>query len=484
MHNRNRLVGALGIILPMLVAVSCSEPLTAPGAARPALSTSVDEGGIPTGRTVIVFTDTASIPESGLALISALGGTVTTRWDDIGVAFAVGVTTDALAALEASDLIAAVGNDRVVNWLSGLTIGSAVEGDVPGPEAGDPSKSSYYVAGTQWGPRVIKADAAWTRGFEGLPTTRVAILDTGIDYTHRELRGLVDMVASRSFTYVAEVEGVEVEPQYPGDEPFMDNHMHGSHVAATVASNNISVSGVAPDVTLIAVKVLNLRGSGSFEGVASGIRYASTEGNADVINMSLGAMVEPSEEGVPALLELMKRVIRAAEKEGAIVISAAGNDTVNLDTGTVVSTPCEQSTLCVSATGPFQQQDFDQLAVYSNFGMTAIEVAAPGGNARPGYVNADLIIGVCSSRASSATLNVCRVNAAGGPHFYAYAAGTSMAAPHASGLAALLKSYYPMLGPKAAAKAIMHSADDVQEPGRDAGSNWGRINVARALNLE
>ena len=484
MHIRNRFVGALSAILPALVAVACSDTTTEPAATPRAISASVDAAGVPTGRTVVVFTDTASIPASGVDLISTLGGTVTTRWDDVGIAFVTGVSPDALATLQGSDLIQAVGNDRVVNWLSGLTIGSAVEGAAPGPEAGDPFKSSYYVAGTQWGPRIIKADAAWTAGMEGLPTTRVAILDTGIDYTHRELRGLVDMAASRSFTYTAAVEGVEVEPQYPGDEPFMDNHMHGSHVAATVASNNISVSGVAPDVTLIAVKVLNLQGSGSFEGVASGIRYASTEANADVINMSLGAQVEPSEEGVPALLELMKRVIRAAEKEGAIVISAAGNDTVNLDTGTVVSTPCEQSTLCVSATGPFQQQDFDQLAVYSNFGMTAIEVAAPGGNARPGYVNADLIIGACSSRASSATLNVCRVNAAGGPHFYAYAAGTSMATPHVAGLAALLKSYRPMLGPKAAALAIMHSADDVQEAGRDAGSNWGRINVARALGID
>jgi subtilisin family serine protease len=279
-----------------------------------------------------------------------------------------------------------------------------------------------------------------------------------------------------------------VEPQYPGDQPYMDNHFHGTHVGATVASNNVSVAGVAPRVTLIAVKVLNFIGSGSFESVASGIRHAATVADADVINMSLGANVEPGEEGVPALLELMRRVIRDAEKRGTIVISAAGNDALDLDAGTVVSTPCEQSTMCVSATGPLLQQNFDQAATYTNFGITAIEVAAPGGNAVDGddtaYQTEDLIIGACSRRASDATLNVCRANTDGVAYFYAWAAGTSMASPHVAGAAALVKSAYPTLSVQGLARRLMRSADDVQAPGRDAYTNWGRINVARALELE
>src|SRR5688572_12203410 len=113
--------------------------------------------------------------------------------------------------------------------------------------------------------RVIGADKAWAAGNQGTPATRVAILDTGIDYDHRELKGLVDHSASTSFAHIIVGEaGIEasapVEPQLPGDQPYMDNHFHGTHVAATVASNNISVAGVAPKVTLIAVKVLSFTG--------------------------------------------------------------------------------------------------------------------------------------------------------------------------------------------------------------------------------
>jgi subtilisin family serine protease len=270
---------------------------------------------------------------------------VTTRWDDVGIAFVTGLSPSALATLGASALVEAVGNDRILNWLPKHSIGGAVEGGLGTAARQDPASASFFKDGRQWGMRVIRADAAWAAGFLGTAATRVAILDTGIDYDNRELKGIVDLDASASFSQlIVAAEGVgttvPVEPQQPGDEPYMDNHFHGTHVAATVASNNVSVAGVAPNVTLVAVKVLNLLGSGSFESVASGIRYASHTANAHVINMSLGADVEPSAEGVPALLKLMSRTIRAAEKKGTIVISAAGNDATNLDVGTVVYTPC------------------------------------------------------------------------------------------------------------------------------------------------
>lgn len=273
----------------------------------------------------------------------------------------------------------------------------------------------------------------------------------------------------------------------PDDEPFMDNHFHGTHVASTIASNSISVAPVAPHVTLIAVKMLSMVGSGtgSFEGVAAGIRHAAGPANADVINMSLGANVEVNEEGVPALLEMMARVIKWAEKQGTIVISAAGNDNINLDAGTVVSTPCEQSTVCVSATGPLMQQNFDQPATYTNYGISAIEVAAPGGNASDTeeYVNQDLIIGARSRRASSGTLVVCRTSTEGVAYFYAYAAGTSMATLHVAGLAALIKSYNPTISVNGLRSKILHSSDDVGVKGRDVYSNWGRINAAAGLGI-
>jgi subtilisin family serine protease len=348
--------------------------------------------------------------------------------------------------------------------------------------------------------KVIGADKAWAAGKEGLHSTRVAIVDTGIDYGHRELRTLVDLSASQSFANTTFTgvcadaalpclpeEELPADNQLPTDSLFMDNHFHGSHVASTVASNNISVASIAPQVTLIAVKVLNWQGSGSFEGVASGIRHAAGPANADVINMSLGANVDPNEEGVPALLELMSRVIKDAERQGTIVITAAGNDALNLDEGVLVSTPCEQATVCVSATGPLLQQNFDQPATYTNYGITAIEVAAPGGNATDDdtqYQNEDLIIGACSRRATDATLAVCRTNVDGANYFYAFAAGTSMASPHVAAEAALIKSYNPWLSVSGIKSKILGSTDDIGVKGRDIYSNYGRINVAKALGLK
>ncbi|HVF40512.1 MAG TPA: S8 family serine peptidase [Gemmatimonadaceae bacterium] len=481
----------------VLVVAACSDQVTSP---PPSINTtpeaprmsSVAASGIPTGKTVVVFKDTSSIPAAGINLLNSLGGTVSKRWDNVGVAFVTGLSATSLATLATSDLVSAVGNDRILSWLP-RSRATAVAGDPLALPQNNPANAAYYADGTQWNMRITGADKAWAAGRQGLPSTRVAIIDTGIDYDHRELRTLVDKSASASFSALiagGEV-GMEVivpvEPQLPTDLPFMDNHFHGTHVASTVASNNISVASIAPDITLIAVKVLNFQGSGTFESVASGIRHAAGAANADVINMSLGANVDVNEEGVPALLELMSRVIRDAEKQGAIVISAAGNDALNLDQGPLVSTPCEQSTMCVSATGPLLQQNFDQPATYTNYGITAIEVAAPGGNATDTegeYVNKDLIIGACSRRTSEPGLAVCRGNVDGGVYFYAYAAGTSMASPHVAGLAALIKSYNPLISVNGIRSKIQSTADDVGVKGRDIYSNYGRINIATALGLK
>ena len=465
-----------------------------------ARANSLASTAVPTGKTAVVFRDETAIPALGLALIESLGGVVTARWDNIGVVWVGGLSVSALTTLRSSPLVASVGNDRYINWLPKTTVRAIQAADVLATPSNNPANAAYFADGTQWNMRIIQADKAWAAGKEGLHSTRVAILDTGIDYGHRELRTLVDLAASESFANTT-FTGICVDPaapcvpdaelptdnQLPVDSAFMDNQFHGTHVASTVASNNISVASVAPQVTLIAVKVLNWQGTGSFEGVASGIRHASGPANADVINMSLGANVDPNEEGVPALLELMSRVIKDAEKQGTIVITAAGNSALNLDQGVLVSTPCEQATVCVSATGPLLQQNFDQPATYTNYGITAIEVAAPGGNATDDdtqYQTEDLIIGACSRRASEPGLSVCRTNTDGGVYFYAFAAGTSMASPHVAAEAALIKSYSPMLSVSGIKSKILSATDDVGAKGRDIYSNYGRINIAKALGLK
>ena len=496
---------SVGVVPTIALLAACNDSPTDISAPQQkeiiARATSLASPAAPTGKTVVVFRDETAIPALGLALINSLGGVVTARWDEIGVAWVGGLSLNALNTLRANALVASVGNDRYINWLPKSAVRAVQAADVVAVPSNNPANATYFADGTQWNMRQINADKAWAAGKEGLHSTRVAIVDTGIDYGHRELRTLVDLSASKSFantTYtgvcvdpavpcVPEAE-LPADPQLPTDSAFMDNHFHGSHVASTVASNNISVASVAPQVTLIAVKVLNWQGSGSFEGVASGIRHAGGVANADVINMSLGANVDPNDEGVPALLEMMSRVIKEVEKQGAIVITAAGNDGLNLDQGALVSTPCEQATVCVSATGPLLQQNFDQPAFYTNYGITAIEVAAPGGNAHPTddtqYQTEDLIIGACSRRATDATLVVCRANTDGGVYFYAFAAGTSMASPHVAAEAALIKSYSPWLSVSGIRSKILSATDDIGPKGRDIYSNYGRINVAKALGLK
>ena len=476
----------------MLLLAACAETPTAPTApahlTRITGSTNV-LGGLVLPRAIVVFKDTASVPTLGLTQIALLGGVVHRSYPQIGVVSVNGLTAAALAQLAANPMVSLVGFDRALNWLPRVRGLAAIEATAVSP-SGNPWEAAYFADGRQWGPRIMQADVAWHAGLNGSPNVKVAIIDTGIDYTNRELAGLVDMTLSRGFSeLIVEAEGQVVfapDPQLPGDQPFMDNHFHGTHVASTVASNAISVTGIANRTTLVAVKVLSAIGSASFETVAAGITHAAGDANVDIINMSLGANVDVNEEGVAALLEFMTRTIRWAEKQGTIVISAAGNDALNLDIGSLVSTPCEQSTICVSATGPLLQQDFDQPSTYTNYGITAIEVAAPGGNATDSDSTSqteDLIIGACSTRTSEPGLAPCRASTQGVAYFYAWAAGTSMATPHVAGLAALVKSVNPMLSVKGLKNRILNSADDVGTPGRDVYSNYGRVNARRAVGL-
>jgi hypothetical protein len=86
--------------------------------------------GVPTGKTVVIFKDSAAIPQAGLALINSLGGIVTARWDNVGVAFVGGQSLDAHTTLKASNLIAAIGNDRYVNWLPRYSVRAIKANDV------------------------------------------------------------------------------------------------------------------------------------------------------------------------------------------------------------------------------------------------------------------------------------------------------------------------------------------------------------------
>jgi subtilisin family serine protease len=437
---------------------------------------------VPSGMAVVVFKSETSIPAAGVDLVQSLGGVITSRFDAIGVLFAAQLTAAALEALRQDDLVLAAGPDYTLQWLPGLRTGAVerLEDDAV-PNTHDPSKASRFST-WQWGPQRIQADRAWAAGHLGTPSTRVAILDTGIDYDHRELRGLVDLSLSKSF--------VPTDPVLPTEHPVMDLHFHGTHVASTVATRSVTIAGVAPHVTLIGVKVLSYEGSGTFEGVIGGIMHA-TDVDAHVINMSLGAEFDKKLDGAQALIRALRRSIQYAHRNGTLVVSAAGNSAIDLDnSGTLVAMPCEVSTLCISATGPLLQQNHDQPAYYTNYGITAIHLAAPGGNANPDdpdrsqgtWQVEDLVVGACSRR--SLVVPQCHANN-DLVAFYIFAGGTSMATPHVSGAAALLTSQYGgALTPDELVSRLTQFADDVNAPGPDVYSNHGRVNVYRAITSQ
>lgn len=454
------------LLLGVLLTAACADD-----PAGPANSTAPVFTETSSVRAVVVFDSETAIPADGVAAITDLGGVVTNRIDGIGVAFATMPDLAAVQALESVESIASVAVDRMTDFLPGVRVADVLADDFgrnPAPP-NDPAAAARWSI--QWNMRAIEADRAWAAGYFGSPSVKVAILDTGIDYTNRELSGLVDLENSKSFS---------LEPVAVDEHPVMDYHFHGTHVSSSVTTNNITVAGVAPGVRLFGVKVLSAAGTGLFEWSIDGIVYAANSG-ARVINMSLGAEVDGDEDA--ALIEAIRRSVQYAESKGAVVVAAAGNDAANLDDSSVgVYVPCEVASLCVSATGPLMQKNFDQPADYTNYGASAIEVAAPGGNASDttSYVSADLILGACSTRSTRGILVICRTSGING-YYYAYAAGTSMASPHVAGKAAMILSQSPNIGVKTLKNRIMNNSDDLGAPGFDAFYGAGRINVYRAL---
>lgn len=472
------------MVAALTLLAACDEATRPGNGPGPSLaSTGSATSAIPTGRAVVVFASDSSIPAAGLTRITALGGVVTARHDGIGVVFVNGLGAAALQALAGDALVEEVGPDYALNWLPGVRLGPVVQVSDAAPAGHDPEKATRFTS-WQWGPQRIAAHEAWRAGYVGSPVVKVAILDTGIDALNRELRGLVDTTLSRSF--------VETEPTYD------DFHFHGTHVASTVATNSVTIAGIAPHVTLIGVKVLSFQGSGSFEGVIGGIMYAADIG-ANVINMSLGAEFDKRLDGAKALIKAMQRAVKYAGKQNTLVISAAGNSAINLDDAgaPIVAMPCMASHICVSATGPLNGQfdaagpiltaNHDQPAVYTNYGFSAVTVAAPGGNFNPDdpdrsqgtWRQEDLIAGACAGR--SLEVPQCAANN-DLVAFYLFAAGTSMATPHVSGAAALISSQYGgLISHEALKQRLIAGAEDVGTPGKDIYTNHGRINVMRAL---
>lgn len=334
--------------------------------------------------------------------------------------------------------------------------------------------------GDLWGLAKIQASTAWdtTMGSGAV----VAVIDSGVDYTHPDIAqnlwtnpgetGLDDQGRDKRTNGVDD-DGNGFVDDWQGynfagfgdtggrNDP-MDDLGHGTHVAGTIAAvgnNGIGITGVAPAARIMAVKALDATGSGSMDDVVRGIYYAANQG-AHVINLSLGGWASSP------IQALSDAIAYAHDDKGVVVVAAAGNN--GADVGTELSgfSPANlRNTIAVAAA-----DHLDRRASFSNFGVK-LDVTAPGGgDADPSDVIDPFrsILSLLSSKASPAmTGNGALVVGTS----YLRQAGTSMAAPHVAGVAALLHSEYPNYTPEQIRQAIRKGADHIESPAFDV--NWG-----------
>lgn len=284
----------------------------------------------------------------------------------------------------------------------------------------------------------IHADTVQAAGNTGAGR-KIAILDTGYDYTHPEL----------SSSYLGGKDFVN------GDNDPRDDNGHGTHVAGIITADGINAAakGAAPSVGIISGKVLDSSGSGYFSDVVAGIYWAvdgpdgiantADDFKVDAISISLGTGAPYLYRGFcDSVMPTMTNAIKYAQSMGVTVVVAAGNSSIG------VSLPgCISYAVTVGAV-----DDFDRIASFSGRG-SAVDISAPG---------------------------VTILSSVPGGSYQSWS-GTSMATPAVSAVIALIKGAHPTYTPEQAQNALFTTAKDLGRFSKDTSYGWGRVDAAAAV---
>lgn len=418
--------------------------------------------------TFIITAESTDLPPELTLKMNSLGAHFISILDGLGVAIVASDNPEFQAEIVQIAGISSVVPDIQIRWLDSTA--NAQQNQYTAPPLF--SNNNNFLFDVQWGLAAINATGAWNSGYRGSGAL-VAVLDTGFDLTHPDLQPNIDFNTSASF-----VPGEDL--QFAGS-----GFCHGCHIAGIIAAadNDVGIIGVAPEAKLMLLKVLNDTGSGSFSWTLNAIIYAANNG-ANIINMSFGIFIASND----SYLDTINRVTKYAYSKGVTIIAAAGNDASNrsADSSVILVPAAAAHVLTISAIAPIGwgqyplRTNFDNIASYSDYGVSYIDFTAPGGDIR--------YTGTGQSTLAYVTANTSlfdMIVSATSNGVWAWANGTSMAAPHVSGVAALVVGKNGgFLDPESLECVLAGSADGINVLGGDEFIGKGRVNAYKAVRYE